>query len=124
VKFVIGGSFQGKKEYAIKKFPEIKENLKDGSQCEEADIWTCKGIYNFQEYIRRFELKEVDNFLERLMEQSVQIVIISNEIGYGIVPMDKTERIYRENLGRICCKVAACSDEVYRVVCGIGARIK
>ena len=29
-------------------------------------------------------------------------VVISNEIGYGIVPMDKFERRYRELTGRIC----------------------
>ena len=49
---------------------------------------------------------------------------ISTEIGYGVVPMDKGDREWRETVGRTCCYIAKKADEVVRVVCGVGNRIK
>ena len=44
-------------------------------------------------------------------------ILICDEIGNGIVPMEAEERIYRERTGRIL-------EQVVRVVCGIGQKIK
>ena len=49
---------------------------------------------------------------------------MTDEIGYGIVPMDLFQREYREKTGRICTELAERSEEVYRIICGIGMRIK
>ena len=51
-------------------------------------------------------------------------ILICNEIGNGIVPMEAEERIYRERTGRILEQLAVQADEVMRVVCGIGLKIK
>ena len=42
----------------------------------------------------------------------------------GIVPVDRMEREYREQTGRVCTRLAAYSEKVYRVMCGIGQVIK
>lgn len=66
----------------------------------------------------------VEEFLEQFwLENDIQI-ITSDEIGYGIVPIDAFERNYREVVGRMSCLVAQRADSVVRVVCGIGTRIK
>ena len=52
------------------------------------------------------------------------IISITDEIGYGIVPVDRMEREYREQTGRVCTRLAAYSEKVYRVMCGIGQVIK
>ena len=51
-------------------------------------------------------------------------IVISDEIGNGIVPLDNFEREYRERTGRILVKLAEQADEVVRVICGIGQKIK
>ena len=51
-------------------------------------------------------------------------ILVTDEIGYGIVPIDPFEREYREETGRICCLLAEKSEEVWRVCCGIGTRLK
>lgn len=51
-------------------------------------------------------------------------IMICDEIGNGIVPIEAEERIYRERTGRILEQLAAQADEVVRVVCGIGLKIK
>ena len=47
-----------------------------------------------------------------------------DEIGCGIVPMEKSERVWRENAGRCGCIIAANSVKVIRIVCGIPDIIK
>ena len=47
-----------------------------------------------------------------------------DEVGNGIVPIDFLEREYRERTGRILVKLANQADEVVRVICGIGQKIK
>ncbi|MBQ2910721.1 MAG: bifunctional adenosylcobinamide kinase/adenosylcobinamide-phosphate guanylyltransferase, partial [Clostridia bacterium] len=49
---------------------------------------------------------------------------IADEIGCGIIPLEKSDRIYREALGRFLCDLAAISDTVIRVTCGIPTFIK
>ena len=51
-------------------------------------------------------------------------ILVTDEIGYGIVPVDPFEREYREETGRICCLLAERSEEVWRVCCGLGTRLK
>ena len=35
------------------------------------------------------------------LEKSWNLVIVSTELGYGIVPIDAFDRLYREKVGRI-----------------------
>jgi adenosyl cobinamide kinase/adenosyl cobinamide phosphate guanylyltransferase len=51
-------------------------------------------------------------------------VIELAEIGSGIVPVQKEERIYRETAGRAGCVLAAHAASVYRVICGLAVPIK
>lgn len=143
MRMVIGGAYQGKMEYAAGKYPEIQ--WIDGAECGMEDVYSCEGIFHFEEYIRRM-LKKCDkaggkkedlpvldmesieevsqNLVRKLIEKNPEIVIVSREIGYGLVPIDEFERKYREAVGRICTGLAAYSKKVDRVVCGIAAAIK
>lgn len=51
-------------------------------------------------------------------------VVICNEVGCGLVPMDPAERERREQTGRLCIALAKEADRVIRVVCGVGTVIK
>ena len=61
---------------------------------------------------------------ERLFKACPGRVLVTDEIGLGIVPLDPFEREYREETGRICCLLAARSEQVWRVACGLGQRLK
>ena len=52
------------------------------------------------------------------------VILVSDEVGYGVVPVDAFQRAYREVVGRTCTKLASFSRKVTRVVCGIGTVIK
>ncbi|MDE6319792.1 MAG: bifunctional adenosylcobinamide kinase/adenosylcobinamide-phosphate guanylyltransferase, partial [Lachnospiraceae bacterium] len=51
-------------------------------------------------------------------------ILICDEVGNGIVPIDPFEREYRERVGRILVQLAKRADEVERIICGIGQKIK
>ena len=125
MKMVIGGNNQGQLDWAKENY-EITE-WTDGKQCDFDEIYYCAGVFDFQQYVYRI-MKETDCRTEELVEKIIRnnpkLVIVSDEIGYGLVPIDSFDRKYREETGRICTKLAAFSNEVVRVVMGIGVRIK
>ena len=61
---------------------------------------------------------------EAILDKNRDLIIVCDEIGCGLVPVDAFEREYRESVGRICTELAKNADEVYRVTCGIGNRIR
>ena len=70
------------------------------------------------------EGEPIDDLAEELIRKNPELLLITDEIGYGIVPVDRMEREYREQTGRVCTRLAAYSEKVYRVMCGIGQVIK
>lgn len=106
--FITGGAFQGKCEYAEKNYGNcnivrnyhliVKEQLKAGKD----------------------PIKEAEKFIN----ENADCVVTSDEMGCGIVPINKFEREYREVNGRVNCLLAKKAQNVVRVVCGIGSIIK
>lgn len=121
---IIGGAYQGKLEFAKNLYPDI--DWIEGGTCEEEELLRCSGVYQFHKYIER-KMKageSVDDLAEKLIHDNPEMILITDEIGYGIVPVDRVERECREQTGRVCTKLAAYSEKVYRVMCGIGQVIK
>ena len=59
-----------------------------------------------------------------LNDISYKVIIVSNEVGLGIVPENKVARLFRDLGGWMNQKVASVADDVYLVTCGIPMRIK
>ena len=59
-----------------------------------------------------------------IYEANPDIILICDEVGGGIVPLKKEDRIYREVVGRALCCAVKKSDRVERVMCGIGQCLK
>ena len=101
-----------------------------------------QGKYNYVLTIRKIAKERIWNdfhlwFRKRLQEggnpekeamayfaEHPDCVVISDEVGNGIVPIDAFEREYRERLGRMLVEIAAKAEHVERVICGIGQKIK
>ena len=52
------------------------------------------------------------------------LLIVTNEVGDGIVPMNRLAREYRDLAGIANQRIASVADEVYLVVCGLATDIK
>ena len=126
MKLVIGGAFQGKKEY-VKQYLNIKEeDMADGKNASYDAIFRCKCIYHFHEWIKKGmqENWNFTNLAEELLKRNPELIIITNELGYGVVPVDAFDRAYRETTGRICTEIAGRCEQVIRISCGLGMVIK
>ncbi|MBI5316294.1 MAG: bifunctional adenosylcobinamide kinase/adenosylcobinamide-phosphate guanylyltransferase [Nitrospirae bacterium] len=62
--------------------------------------------------------------LRAIRRTKARVVIVSNELGLGLVPVTKTVRAFRDLAGRVNQQVAAEADEVYLTVSGIPMRVK
>ena len=122
---VIGGAFQGKYTFAFEELG-IKDGWADGDFCRLHEIYECRAIHHFHDYVKR-ALKDhydLSKLVPNLLEKNPDICILTNEMGYGVVPTDAFERELRDRLGSICIELAENSDVVYRMICGIPTIIK
>ena len=67
---------------------------------------------------------EVDLLLNEMEKHVGTSIVVSNELGMGLVPIYPLGRYFRDIAGRINQKIAKHSDEVYFVVSGIPMKIK
>ena len=74
--------------------------------------------------VEREILAEVERLLEVYEESSATWIVVSNEVGLGIVPSSRLGRLYRDILGRVNQAVAARADRVYLTVAGLALEIK
>ena len=121
---VTGGCFQGKTDYACETFGIPMEEAADGASCPLEEVYQTRLLYHFHEYIRRLLEENLPFSVEKLKAENPEIILVTNELGYGVVPMDRFDREYRERTGRICCQIAKEAEKVHRVICGIGTVIK
>jgi len=69
-------------------------------------------------------LSEIKALLEATAASRADLVAVTNEVGYGIVPISPLSRFFRDCAGRVNQRLAAAADAVYLVVSGIPVRIK
>jgi Adenosyl cobinamide kinase/adenosyl cobinamide phosphate guanylyltransferase len=62
--------------------------------------------------------KETARLLEALGSATVEIVLVSNEVGWSVVPGTESGRMFRDDLGRLNAAVSGASDHVALVVAG------
>jgi adenosylcobinamide kinase / adenosylcobinamide-phosphate guanylyltransferase len=68
--------------------------------------------------------KKVENFITTIKETDSSIIIVSNEVGWGIVPENKLARTFRDIIGITHQKISQASNEVFLMVSGIPMKIK
>ena len=67
---------------------------------------------------------EIEELLAWYRKSSSELIIVSNEVGMGIVPDNALGRAYRDLLGAVNRKFAEVADEVYWLVAGLPVEIK
>lgn len=130
MRLVIGGYAQGKLQYVTEQFSEIRIYTEENYQRLGSKGETKPVVINHLHTIIRKELAQgttvlqLEQRLDMLMEAYPELILISDEIGCGIVPMEKEERRIREETGRLLTRCAKYAERVERVICGIPCRIK
>lgn len=123
----IGGCSQGKLNYVLKKTGISEEMVLDAEEITGRNIKREVLIINHFHLLVKNILKDgkiPEDTIKEIAEENPELIIICDEVGNGIIPVEAAEREYRERLGRILCGLAEKAVKVERIICGIGQRIK
>lgn len=124
MKLIIGGAYQGKLDFAKKRF----------GVCD-SEIFTCVDIkidpdfpcvYALEEYTYACICQEIDpiSWFEENRDRWAETVFICQDIFCGIVPMDRKLRLWRDATGKLCQYLTREAEEVYRIICGLEQKLK
>lgn len=149
MRLIIGGASQGKRAYVMEAYGIREDEILDGAFVEPVKIFpiedtsvggtgeiACakmekcdegfKCITNFHILVKRLlaDGKDPVEIAGKLVDNNPGLIVIMDEVGNGIIPLEKSDRIWREQVGRTSCILAARAESVERIVCGFCMRIK
>jgi len=78
----------------------------------------------FDTHIEAKVVEEIEALVAYVQEQRVEVIVVSNEVGLGVVPPYELGRAYRDILGRANQILARHADEVVLLVAGIPMKVK
>lgn len=108
---VIGGFAAGKKDYVMRELGFVAQDFSKDPTDGAAVLYELQSL----------GLAPDAETLALLCRKQV---IICDEVGCGLVPMDAAQRQVREDTGRLCIALAAHAQTVVRVVCGVANVIR
>ena len=131
---ITGALANGKREFAARQFFDITEGISwsDGERATWEEYMKAQCCFHFPFFVKRLmkeepSVKAPDGWEDVLVLELLKLrgrILITDEIGCGIVPADPFDRAYREMVGRYCCSLADGAEQVWRICCGLGQRIK
>jgi len=81
--------------------------------------------YDFDEQQCEIEIMaEIEVIINQIVEKDLALVVVSNEVGQGVVPAYQSGRVYRDIVGRANQLIATRADEVYITYAGLPVEIK
>lgn len=108
---IVGGEGSGKRTFAKSLgYTQIADGVLDDSPA----------ICHVENMVMA-DIDGTDALLEALLGKEV---VICNEVGSGVIPVERERRLGREATGRLCVLLAKKADCVVRMVCGMPTVIK
>jgi len=106
------------------RFATTEEPIRIDQAVRENCILDCIPLWLNNIFYENRE-SEIDPIVGSLIERlPANIVIVTNETGMGVIPVDPLSRRYGNELGRINARLASAVDRVELMVAGIPLRIK
>lgn len=119
---IIGGMAQGKLNYVLGRtgFTE-KDVARDLRSAKQRPV-----LYGLHDIIAGLlkEGRDPEREIGELIAVNSDIIVICNELGCGVVPIDPFERLWRDCVGRVCCSLAGKARRVERILCGLPMVLK
>lgn len=125
MELIIGGAFQGKTAFAKENFGISDEDIivcekesepgfdkKCITHLERFSYWCVEHGFEPSEYF----YEHAENLFDK--------IIVCDDISCGVVPINKTERAWREANGRLLIKLSKDAEHVTRIFCGLSQRLK
>ncbi|MGR5175420.1 bifunctional adenosylcobinamide kinase/adenosylcobinamide-phosphate guanylyltransferase [Vibrio parahaemolyticus] len=88
-------------------------------------LWLNNQIYYQGEACSNVTLeREIERLIVALERCPAKVILVSNEVGLGVVPMGRVSRLFVDNAGRMNQRVAAIADKVVFVAAGLPMLLK
>ena len=123
--FIFGGAYQVKTDFAKEKYNLSNSDVHFFG--DETEFTVPKKCLNGYHLIVLSQLRAGIDPLKHLADNIYLLkykIIICDDISSGIVPMGEENRKWREAAGRCAGLLSRNANEVWRVFCGIGTKIK
>ncbi|MCL2750295.1 MAG: bifunctional adenosylcobinamide kinase/adenosylcobinamide-phosphate guanylyltransferase [Coriobacteriia bacterium] len=111
---IIGGIGSGKRSFVMQELGYAEADI-SADPLDSSPV-----LYGLQNLIRKKGALS-DELKAQLLNKKV---VICDEMGSGVVPLDEQERNWRDEVGRAQVSLAAEASMVIRLVCGIPQIIK
>lgn len=103
----------------------LAKTITEFSQADVVVLVDCLTLWLMNVMHHEYDLTQaVDELLHALQEAKGQVILVSNEITMGVVPMGELSRNYVDNLGRLHQQVASQAQRVTLMVAGIPMSVK
>ena len=121
---IYGAAYAGKRDIARKFYGITK--FCNGKTVPYSEILQTPAVTNYQLLVHRLldDGESPQDFTKLVISANPEAVILMDDIGSGIVPLEQEERIWREESG-ICMRMLTQNARtVIRVICGIPQVLK
>lgn len=126
MRLIIGGYAQGRLAYVMERYSLVDEDVWDAAK-EPISKWKSQRVIYHAESLVSGWLSEGVNPCEacgELLPQWKDTILITQEVGCGLVPITAKQREWREAVGRFNTYLAANAQTVDRICCGLSMRIR
>lgn len=124
MKLIIGGAYQGKRDFAVQNMQIAPENI---FACENETIDFSKPcVDKLEEFVFACVQKQLDPvaILRENKAAWENTVFICQDMSSGVVPLGADMRQWRQSTGLVCQYLAREAESVHRVFCGLEHRLK
>ena len=106
----------------------LSETISKNSRKENVILVDCLTLWISNLILENDDQENIDGHIRKLVRSlekaECPIILVSNEVGTGIVPENRLARLFRDAAGFTNQKVAACADKVIWMVAGIPVGVK
>ena len=113
---IFGGYAQGRLSYALKTY---HKNTADVFDCAAQPLSEWNGqtiLYHLEALVSQSLQETVSNWQD--------CILITQEVGCGLVPISAEDRQWREAVGRMNAQLAAQAETVERIFCGLSMQLR
>lgn len=104
---------------------DIAEQITNSNYVNSVILVDCLTLWLSNLLYKKINITQyINKLIEALKETQAEVILVSNEVGLGIVPENALARQFRDYAGMLHQQVAEVADEVVLVVAGIPVKIK
>ncbi len=106
----------------------LPEAIGENSGKENVILIDCLTLWLNNIFMITDDLEKIDGHIQKLTQSletaQCPVIIVSNEVGMGIVPTNRLARLFRDAAGFANQRITSCADRVIWMVAGIPVQIK